>query len=148
MTANSNSTCLREKGSVFQLPCPNRQYSKLGSKKFLSSANFTGRHIRNDFFFYSLFFTWDIIKQRSATATISRNFFLVFGMTPNSTNTVSKHGQRFANSWKLKKVITIYKTNPSFISRFLLKNKWTTLWLTNFYFDRTVREKTFGEIWR
>ena len=50
---------------LFQPSCPNRQYCKLGGKKFLPfllmfvhqlRRIITGRHIRNDFFFDSIFF--------------------------------------------------------------------------------------------
>ena len=50
---------------LFQPSCPNRQYCKLGAKKFLPfllmffhqlRRIITGRHIRNDFFFDSIFF--------------------------------------------------------------------------------------------
>ena len=57
---------------LFQPSCPNRQYCKLGAKKFLPfllmfvhqlRRIITGRHIRNDFFFDSFFFTWVITQQ-------------------------------------------------------------------------------------
>ena len=34
------------------------------------------------------------VREASAIATISKNLFLVFGMTPNCANTMSEHGQK------------------------------------------------------
>ena len=86
-------TYLHEKGS-----CPNWQYWKLGTKKFLLFSLIFFHQLRDiiterlgtaaSLILY--FFTWVMIKQRSATATISTNLFLVFGITSNCANTI-KH---------------------------------------------------------
>ena len=83
----------------------------------LPSANFTGRHIRKGCFFERLLFIWFAITEHSATDTISTNLFFVLGMTPNSANVISKHGERLEeilwqsedlrNSRKLRKLVAI-----------------------------------------
>ena len=103
LTASLYSTYLHEKGSVFPaiLPRPTILYTRYEEISFflLIYVNhlrhiITARHIRNGCFFDSLFFTWIIVKWRSATAATSANLFLVFGMIPHCANTISKHGKR------------------------------------------------------
>ena len=84
-----------------------------------------GRQIQDGCFFDSLFFTRVITQQRSTTATLSIDLFLVLGMTPNCANTISKHrqgreefpGKELCNSPKLRKVVAIYKTNKLVLSK-------------------------------
>ena len=84
-----------------------------------------GRQIQDGCFFDSLFFTRVITQQRSTTATLSIDLFLVLGMTPNCANTISKHrqgreefpGKELCNSPKLRKLVAIYKTNKLVLSK-------------------------------
>ena len=79
----------------FQTSCSNWKYCKLGAKTFFPNLlmifqqhSITGSNIWNCYFSDSLFFTWVMIKWRSATAAISTNLFFVLAMTPNCANTI------------------------------------------------------------
>ena len=79
----------------FQTSCSNWKYCKLGAKNFFSNLLMffqqhiiTGSDIWNSYFSDSLFFTWVMIKWRSATAAISANLFFVLAMTPNCANPI------------------------------------------------------------
>ena len=106
---------------LLQPSCPNWQYCKLGSNKFIFLLIFfhqlrhiiTGRRIRDDCFIDS-FFTWVIIKLLFNKLVLCswEDFKLRKHNIEKWTNVARKSlGKDFCNSRKLRKVVAIYITN-------------------------------------